>query len=75
MVQLAALQVPVGGPPVRAVRPVQPEQLAAPSMSAGLRALEQAANRLARAMTPASKTPDVRNETEKEVDKEQELWW
>jgi hypothetical protein len=75
VVQLATLQVPVGDPPVRSVRPVQPEQLAAPSMSAGLRALEQAANRLARAMTPASKTQDVRNETEKEVDKEQELGW
>lgn len=75
VVQLAALQVTVGGPPVRAVRSVQPEQLAAPSMSAGLRALEQAASRLARAMTPASKTQDVRNETEKEADKEQEQGW
>jgi hypothetical protein len=75
VVQLAALQVTVGGPPVRAVRSVRPEQLAAPSMSAGLRALEQAASRLARAMTPASKTQDVRNETEKEADKEQEQGW
>lgn len=75
VVQLAALQIAVGGPPIRAVHSAQPAPLAAPSMSAGLRALEQTASRLARAMTPASKTQDVRSETEKEVDKEQEQEW